>query len=181
VLYVVLGQLVNALDLNLFRYDVALRSALMVAGCYGAFALGANNVANVTGPFVGEGMLSVPGACLVGGLCIALGVVTYSRGVMMTVGRGLVKLDAFSALVVVLAEAVAVHCYALVGVPVSTSQAVVGGVLGIGLVRGVRTVNKKTLAGIVGAWLLTPVVAFVGTLLLCLAGIRLGWLGSPMR
>jgi PiT family inorganic phosphate transporter len=180
-LYVVLGQLVNALGLNLFRYDVALRSALMVAGCYGAFALGANNVANVTGPFVGDGMLSVPGACLVGGLCIALGVVTYSRGVMMTVGRGLVKLDAFSALVVVLAEALAVHAYALVGVPVSTSQAVVGGVLGIGLVRGIRTVNKRTLLGILGAWLLTPVVAFAGTLLLCLAAVRMGWLASPVR
>ncbi len=181
ILYVVLGKLVNVLSMNLFRYDVTLRSALMVAGCYGAFALGANNVANVTGPFVGDGMLSVPSACLIGGLCIALGVVTYSRGVMMTVGRGLVKLDAFSALVVVLAEALAVHSYALVGVPVSTSQAVVGGVLGIGLVRGVRTVNKRTLVGILGAWVMTPVIAFAATLLLCLLGAGLGWPPSPAR
>jgi phosphate/sulfate permease len=54
-------------------------------------------------------------------------------------------------------------------------------VLGIGLVRGVRTVNKRTLVGILGAWLMTPLVAFVGTLLVCLAGARLGWLGSPVR
>ena len=180
-LYVALGRLVNALSMNLFRYDVVLRMALMVAGCYGAFALGANNVANVTGPFVGEGMLSVPSACIVGGLCIGLGVVTYSRGVMMTVGRGLVKLDAFSALVVVLAEALAVHGYALIGVPVSTSQAVVGAVLGIGLVRGVRTVNKRTLVGILGAWLMTPVIAFAGALLLCLAGAQLGWSASAAQ
>jgi PiT family inorganic phosphate transporter len=126
-------------------------------------------------------MLSVSSACIIGGLCIGLGVVTYSRGVMMTVGRGLVRLDAFSALVVVLAEALAVHAYALVGVPVSTSQAVVGGVLGVGLVRGVRTVNKKTLAGILGAWVMTPIVAFAGTLLLCLVGAGLGWPASPPR
>jgi PiT family inorganic phosphate transporter len=158
-LHPLLGAILNRLHLNLFEYDLVLRLALLGAGCYGAYALGANNVANVTGAFVGEGMLSVPAACLIGGAAIALGVVTYSRGVMMTVGRGLVHLDAFSALVVVVAEGLVVHAYSLIGVPVSTSQAVVGGVLGIGIIRGVRTVNRRALVGILSAWLATPIVS----------------------
>jgi PiT family inorganic phosphate transporter len=176
VLYLAIGKLLNLLALNVFQYDFVMRWALVAAGSYGAYALGANNVANVTGAFVGEGMLTSRQACILGGLSICLGVVTYSRGVMMTVGRGLVKLDAFSAFIVILSEAVTVHMYALVGVPVSTSQAGVGGVLGIGIVKGVRTVNRRTLLNIVLAWVSTPIIAFVFTYGACYLGRALGWL-----
>jgi PiT family inorganic phosphate transporter len=78
---------------------------------------------------------------------------------METVGKKLVRLDPFSALTVVLSLALTVHFYTLVGVPVSTSQAVIGAVLGIGLVKGVTTVSAKTLGHIVLGWLFTPLVA----------------------
>mgnify|MGYP006288526303 CR=1 FL=1 len=159
-LFVVVGKFMNVMDMNLFAYDRNLRIALIISGSYGAYALGANNVANVTGAFVGEEMLTPFWACVIGAGAIGVGVATYSRNVMMTVGRGLVKLDAFSAFVVVLSEAITVHIFAYVGVPVSTSQAVVGGVLGIGLVKGVRTVNTKTLWRIVFGWVGTPAISF---------------------
>lgn len=168
VLYLLVGQLFNFADFNMFQYDRALRIGLIVAGSYGAFALGANNVANVTGAFVGDGMLSVTSACIIGGLSIVTGVVTFSRGVMLTVGRGLVKLDAFSAFIVILAEGITVHFYAVVGVPVSTSQAVVGGVLGIGIVKGVKTVNRRVLCNILMAWLATPLISLIATYTVCL-------------
>jgi len=174
--YVVVGKIFNVLNLSVFQYDFVVRWFLVLAGSYGAYALGANNVANVTGAFVGEGMLTARMACVVGGLSICLGVITFSRGVMMTVGRGLVKLDAFSAFVVILSEAVTVHVYAMVGVPVSTSQAVVGGVLGIGFVKGVRTVNRRVLTNIVLAWVSTPVIAFAVTYGACYLGRAVGWL-----
>ncbi len=160
VLFFVIGKLMNRLNMDLFAYDRNMRIALIAAGSYGAYALGANNVANVTGPFASAGMLSVGEACLAGGLAIALGVLTYSRKVMMTVGRHLVKLDAYSAFIVILSEAVTVHIFAHIGVPVSTSQAVVGGVLGIGLVHGMRTVNWTTLAKIAFGWIGTPLISF---------------------
>lgn len=159
VLYHLLALPYNRLRLNLFELDMLLRLALILAGSYGAYALGANNVANVTAVFVGAGLIDVTTATLIGGASIALGILTFSRRVMETVGRKLVRLDPFSALVVVLALAVTVHIYALIGVPVSTSQAVVGGVLGIGLLRGVNTVSRRTLGHILAAWLLTPVLA----------------------
>lgn len=176
VLYLLVGQLFNVVDFTMFQYDQALRLGLILAGSYGAFALGANNVANVTGAFVGEGMLSVTSACAIGGLSIALGVITYSRGVMLTVGRGIVRLDAFSAFIVILAEGITVHFYAVVGVPVSTSQAVVGGVLGVGIVKGVKTVNQRVLRNILMAWLTTPLISLIATYTVCLGAHRLGLL-----
>ncbi len=159
VIYKLLAALYNRLTVDLFEGDILIRSGLIIAGSYAAYALGANNVANVTAVFVGAGLLSVFMATLVGGLSIGMGILTFSRRVMETVGQKLVKLDPFSALVVVLAEAVTVHFYTLVGVPVSTSQAVIGAVLGIGIVKGIQTVNRRTLQNILIGWFLTPVVA----------------------
>jgi PiT family inorganic phosphate transporter len=158
-IYKLMAALYNRLSVDLFEGDILIRSGLIVAGSYAAYALGANNVANVTAVFVGAGLLSVFTATLVGGLSIGMGILTFSKRVMETVGQKLVKLDPFSALVVVLAEAVTVHFYTLVGVPVSTSQAVIGAVLGIGVVKGIQTVHRRTLLNILIGWFLTPVVA----------------------
>ena len=73
VFYLVVGKLFNLLNLTLFQYDFLVRWCLVAAGSYGAYALGANNVANVTGAFVGDGMLTSRQACIVGGLSICLG------------------------------------------------------------------------------------------------------------
>ncbi len=159
VLYFTLGKLMNLLAPSLFMYDRSMRWLLIIAGSYGAYALGANNVANVTGPFSGPGMLAPWLACLIGGGAIALGIFTYGKPVMMTVGNDLVHMNAFMAFIAVLAEAVTVHVYAMRGVPVSTSQAVVGAVLGLGLVKGGRAINRKTLLKIIFGWLGTPTIS----------------------
>jgi len=163
VLYPVLGRLLDRFGLNLIRRSVALKTALLVSGCYGAYALGANNVANVTGVFQGTGVLggenSELALALIGGASIALGVLTYGRNVMFTVGRRLVQLGAFSAFIAVLAEAITVHVYAMIGVPVSTSQAIVGAVLGIGLAKSARTIDRRVLGRIALGWVATPAVA----------------------
>jgi PiT family inorganic phosphate transporter len=166
IVYKLLAAIANSMNLNIFESDILLRLLLIAAGSYGAFALGANNVANVTAVFVGAGMLSLSAATLIGGLSIGLGILTFSKGVMETVGKKLVKLDPFSALVVVLAQAVTVHIYALIGVPVSTSQAVIGAVLGVGIIKGVKTIQGRTLLHIFLAWFVTPFVASLFALLL---------------
>jgi PiT family inorganic phosphate transporter len=159
IIYKVLGTFYNNLKINLFQSDMLIRVSLIAAGSYGSYALGANNVANVTAVFVGAGHLSVFSAALIGGLSIGLGILTLSKRVMETVGKKLVRLDPFSALVVLLAEAITVHIYTFIGVPVSTSQAVIGAVLGVGIVKGISTVSGPTLVNILIAWLLTPAVA----------------------
>jgi len=161
VLYRLSALVYNNLSMNLFQSDSLLRLSLIAAGSYGAYALGANNVANVTAVFVAADQLTVFSAVLVGGLSIALGIMTFSRRVMETVGRRLVRLDPFSALMVVMAEAITVHIYTFVGVPVSTSQAVVGAVLGIGIIKGIKTVAPRTLVNILLGWCLTPLAAMI--------------------
>ena len=169
VVYRALAAINNRLSLSLLESDMFLRVGLVAAGSYGAFALGANNVANVTAVYVGAGHLSMMTATLVGGLSIGLGIFTFSKRVMVTVGSRLVRLDPFSALVVLLAEAITVHFYTFVGVPVSTSQAVIGAVIGIGLLKGIRTVSARTLLSILSGWVLTPLIAAV--LVLAMEGV----------
>ena len=159
IIYKVLAVFYNNLKFNLFQSDILIRLSMIVAGSYGAYALGANNVANVTAVFVGAGQLSVFSAALIGGLSIGLGILTLSKRVMETVGKKLVRLDPFSALVVLLAQSITVHIYTFIGVPVSTSQAVIGAVLGVGIVKGISTVSGRTLVNIIIAWLLTPAIA----------------------
>lgn len=144
---------------SVFTYDPVMAILLIICGCYGAYALGANNVANVSAVFVGAGLMSVNDAALFGSIAIAVGALTYSKPVMMTVGKGVVKLNAFTAFICVLSHAVTVHIYAMVGVPVSTSQAIVGALLGIGIIKGAHTINYKTLAHISCGWLATPFIA----------------------
>ena len=143
---------------NLMVFNRIVGISSIIIGCYAAYTLGANNVANTTGTFVGV----VPGfspymATLLGGGSIALGALTYSRNVMYTVGKKITLLDPFSALIAVLAQAITLHIYAQIGVPVSSSQAVVGAVVGVGLVKGMKMVNKKTLTNIFTGWIFTLV------------------------
>jgi PiT family inorganic phosphate transporter len=169
IFYALFRRFFKLINADMVSTDGILRTGLILAGCYGAYALGANNVANVTGVYVGDGpdaLLTVNQAVLIGGISIAIGVVTYSKNVMLTVGKGIVPLDAFSALVTVVAHAVTVHIFAIVGVPVSTSQAIVGAVMGIGVIRNIEAINYHVVGKIFSGWLLTPVTAFVVALLL---------------
>ncbi|NIS62448.1 MAG: inorganic phosphate transporter [Proteobacteria bacterium] len=159
VLYKVLGFLFERIILNLRFQSLFLTGGLVVAGCYGAYALGANNVANVTGVYVGSGLLTPLEASAIGGLSIASGVLTYSWKVMQTIGMRIVPMDAYSAVVSELSEAITVHIFTQVGVPVSTSQAIVGAVVGVGIVKDVKTVSRRTLVEIGIGWISTPLLS----------------------
>lgn len=167
VMYPVLAAVIRRMKLHFLTYDRVMRVLLIAAGIYGAYSLGANNTANAVGVFYEAGSFGPVGASWTktvalafGGVAIALGALTYSRKVIYTVGHGIIRLDAFSAFVVVLAQAATVHVYAMVGVPVSTSQAIVGAVVGIGVYKGMKTIRYMTLVKIGAGWLLTPVMGF---------------------
>ncbi|MEJ2097661.1 MAG: inorganic phosphate transporter [Deltaproteobacteria bacterium] len=164
ILYYGISTVYNRLEINLFQSDTLIRAGLILSGSYGAYTLGANNVANVTAVFVSAGLLDVFFGAQVGVLSIAAGILSYSRPVMETVGKKLVRLDPFSALVVVLSLAATMHVYTVIGVPVSSSQAVIGCVLGIGIVRGVNTVSARTLRNILSGWFFTPILSCIFSL-----------------
>ncbi|MFQ5868238.1 MAG: inorganic phosphate transporter [bacterium] len=166
-LFMGLGYLVNRIR-GLAIFTDLMRIGILGIGCFGAYALGSNNVANTTGAFVGAGLISPIKGALIGSISIGVGAITYSREVMMSVGRRISPLDPFSALVVVLAAAITVYLYTQIGVPVSTSQAVVGAVAAVGLAKGIRTVNRKMLFFVLLGWISTPLVSASLSILLLL-------------
>jgi inorganic phosphate transporter, PiT family len=157
-----LAFFLRRVPLGLLSRDRFLWMGLLVCGCYGAYALGANNVANTTGMFSGL----IPGVTdevltLVGGLAIAGGTLSFSKRVMLNVGRGIMRLDAFTALAAVLGMSITVHVFAIIGAPVSTSQGIVGSILGIGLLRGAQGVHFDVLKKIAVGWVLSPGISLV--------------------
>jgi phosphate/sulfate permease len=171
--------------IHLLQYESYIRTGLMIVGAFGAYSLGANNIANVMGVFVPSvslgdadfGIFVLSGAqqlFFLGGIAIAAGILTYSKKVMQTVGSNLLELTSEAAFVVVLSQALVLFIFssswlsglmvriglpAIPLVPVSSTQVVVGSVIGIGLYKGVRNINLKVLGSIASGWITTPVAA----------------------
>lgn len=144
--------------------ETFIRRGLIISGVVGAYALGANNVANTVGMFAGtiKGISNTELA-LLGGFFIGTGVLLFSKPVMMNIGKGIVLLDGFSALVVVLSSGITVYFFSLVGVPVSTTQAVVGAIIGVGFYHGVHTLRFKVIKDILLSWFVAPIVCLILT------------------
>jgi len=146
-----------------------LKITMIISGCYGAYALGSNNLANTMGVYINTGMVTPMQGAVIGALSIALGAATFSRRVMETVGNRITIIGPQGAVIATLAHSITVHIYTQIGVPVSSSQAIVGAVAGIGFVRGIKAVNRSVLGQIFLGWLMTPVLAGI----LAFAGIYL--------
>lgn len=131
---------------------------LVISAAYVAFALGANDVGNAMGPIANMGVQS-SWLGLLGGVALAVGALTFGRRITETVGSGITPLDVVSAFSAQLAAALAVHFFSILGIPVSTSQSVVGAVIGVGIYHGVRTVKLKKIGEIVIGWVATPTAA----------------------
>ena len=162
-LYRILGALVKDRIRNVRMWSLYMKIGFYLVGVYGAYALGANNVANTTGVFLRAGMTTPFMAALIGSVSMGLGVCTFSRRVMYTVGKRITELNDFAALIAVLGQDITVHIFSWVGVPVSSSQAIVGAVIGVGLVKSSRTVNFWTVGKIVIGWFSTPAASFLIT------------------
>ncbi len=162
----VLGYLFKRFVKNYLVRNRIYKIAFIVFGCYGAYTLGANNVVVTTGAYYNAGMFGLFGsktaalwATALGGVSMALGALTYGGKVMTTIGKKITPLDSFSALVVVLVHSITLHFFTQINIPVSSTHAVVGALAGAGLLHGVETVNRKTMAMIFIGWVTTPLAA----------------------
>ncbi len=190
ILYTAVLWLIRRGGLHLLALDRYTRWGLIVAGVLGSYSLGANNIGNVMGVFLssspfrdfGVGGLTITGVqqlFFIGAIAIGVGVVTFSKPVMMTVGRGILPLTPVAAFVSVVSHAVVLFLFSSVSlqhfllsnglpaiplIPVSSSQAIVGSVLGIASVKGLsglRRIRWAQVGGITAGWVATPIVAGV--------------------
>ncbi len=186
ILYMFIVFVIGRVKIDMFRLDSMTRYGLIVMGAFGAYSLGANNIANVMGVFIPVSpfadisffglfkLTSTQQLFFIGGVAIGAGVLTYSRKVMETVGEGIMNLSPVAAFVVVSAHSLVLFLFASQGleallrqhglptiplVPVSSSQAIVGAVIGIGLLKGGKGIRWRVLGGIGSSWVVTPIIA----------------------
>lgn len=131
----------------------------LLSGCYVAFSMGANNAGNAVGPIANLGIIHPQILLAIGGAAIAVGAITYGQRVADTVGKGITPLDIPGAFIAQISSAFGMHLFSMLGIPVSTSSAIVGAVVGVGLVKGAKSISQKTIVTILGGWVLTPVMA----------------------
>ena len=138
----------------------------LITACYMAFAHGANDVANATGPMAGiimameKGVVShkayVPGWVLfLGGVGIVIGLATWGYRVMETVGRKITDITPSRGFSAEFGCATTVLICSKLGLPISTTHTLVGSVIGVGLARGMGALNLRVIRDIVNSWLIT--------------------------
>ena len=142
-----------------------------------AFAHGSNDVANAIGPLAAiysvvesGGLIGAKSALpvwilLVGGTGIVIGLITYGHKVIATIGTGITQLTPSRGFAATLAAAATVVIASGTGIPVSTTQVLVGAVLGVGLARGMAALDTRVINKIFLSWIVTlPAGAFMSIL-----------------
>lgn len=137
-----------------------------------AFAHGANDVANAVGPLAAvisilqTGLVGMKSAVPLwvlgmGGMGIVIGLATWGWRVMITIGKKITELTPTRGFSAEFATASTIVIASKLGIPISTTHTLVGGVLGVGLARGIGALNLRVVTNIVISWIITiPVGAF---------------------
>lgn len=165
ILFFLLRPVTRPFRKTIFSWDNMIWWGTVIVASYGAFSLGANNVANVTGVFVKAGVLTPFWGTLIGGGFIGLGGLSVaflkksSTKLFSTVGRSIIKLDSYTALITVLGESLTLLVFAGFGVPVSATQALIGAVIGVGLAESYQQLNLGALKKIFISWFTSPLFA----------------------
>ncbi|ASP48512.1 inorganic phosphate transporter [Cognaticolwellia beringensis] len=140
---------------------------MVVTACCMAFAHGSNDVANAIGPLaavvsiVDNGGEIAKKATLVwwilplGGLGIVAGLALFGHRVIATIGKGITHLTPSRGFAAELAAACTVVIASGAGLPISTTQTLVGAVLGVGMARGIAAINLGVVRNIVISWVIT--------------------------
>lgn len=165
---------------SLGSYDRLLKTGYFCAGIFASIIIGFNNSAIVIALYfdatfaqtgVAANLLTDARlAATIGGIAIASGVLTFSKRVMITVGSSIADISQMEGFLVVIGMAMTVVIMgSWMHIPVSTSQAVVGAVIGAGLTRGIKSVHFGVLKNIALAWVGSPTIAGILTYLVAIA------------
>lgn len=154
-------------QLDLVNVERVFGVLMIFTACSMAFAHGSNDVANAIGPLAAiNGVISGGGEVgaqsaipkwilLLGGAGIVSGLALYGYRVIRTIGTHITELTPSSGFAAELAAASTVVLASGLSLPVSTTHTLVGGVLGVGLARGISALNLRVVGTIIASWLVT--------------------------
>ena len=140
---------------------------MLITACAMAFAHGSNDVANAIGPLAAvvsivdhggviEGKtIMAPWILPLGAVGIAVGLAVMGHKVMSTIGTGITDLTPSRGFAAQFACATTVVLASGTGLPISTTQTLVGAVLGVGFARGIAALNLGVIRNIVASWVIT--------------------------
>ncbi len=139
---------------------------MIVTACSMAFAHGSNDVANAIGPvaavisvaqtgLVGSKSAVPVWVLMLGGSGIVIGLATYGRQVIATVGEKITQLTPSRGFAAELAAASTIVIASGTGMPISTTHTLVGAVLGVGLARGIDAIDLRVVGRIMISWVVT--------------------------
>ena len=160
------GFILRRIQISTMLIQTAIGWLAIISACYVAYSMGANNVGDAVGPIENLGIISPAILVTIGGVAIAVGALTYGKKVADTVGKGITPLDLTGAFAAQMSSAFGIHLFSMLGIPVSTSMAVVGAVVGVGLVKGVSAISQKSIFVILAGWVLTPLLSATSAFLL---------------
>lgn len=141
-----------------------------IVGGYMALNIGANDVANNMGPAVGSKALTMTGAIIIAAICEILGALIAGGEVVGTVSKGIISADAIGdssqfvtlMLAALISGAIWLNIATVIGAPVSTTHAIVGGILGAGIAAGgFGVANWTALGKIASSWVISPIMGGV--------------------
>ena len=159
---------------------------MVVTACSMAFAHGSNDVANAIGPVAAVISVARNGVVgqqspvsiwilLLGGIGIVVGLATYGRHVIATVGRRITELTPSRGFAAELAAASTIVVASGTGIPISTTHTLVGAVLGVGMARGIAAIDLGVVGRILLSWIVTiPAGAALSILFFLLFRLVLG-------
>lgn len=139
---------------------------MVITACGLAFAHGSNDVANAVGPLAAvvstarSGTITGTAALdtwilVIGAIGIVVGLATYGRKVMVTVGKKITHLTPSRGFAAELAASMTIVVASSTGMPISTTHTLVGAVLGVGMAKGISAINLSVVRGIFSSWVIT--------------------------
>ncbi|MEH2347405.1 MAG: inorganic phosphate transporter [Nostoc sp.] len=156
----------------------------LLSACFVAFAHGSNDLGNAIAPLAAIVYINRTGSVPMDGITIPLwililggagivgGLAVWGKKVIATIGENIIALQPSSGFCAELATATTILIASRLGLPVSTSHALVGGVVGIGLVQNIKSIKFQTLKSIAAAWLITiPMSALLSAAIFSIAQI----------
>jgi sulfate permease len=148
-------------------FSKLLTAALIITGCYEAFAAGMNNVANAIGPLVGSGTVSPALAILIGSVFLGMGAIFLGGKVLETNGKKITSLSLLQGTLVSSTSGTLVIIASLFGIPVPLTQATTMAIIGIGTEKCGRLILKNPVViRIFRVWVASPIFSLLLSMLL---------------
>jgi len=147
-----------ATRMHLFSLSKFYTISLYIGSAFIAYTLGANTIGLVASLNLSSYSI------FIAAIFSLIGTYFLGRKTVRTAGEKIVSLDPSRAFAAQISGALIVEIFTQMHLPVSITQAVIGGIIGTGLVKGYRELNRKTLKNLAISWVLAPILSFLLTL-----------------